>query len=768
MNRSLLNIQMSRWLTAVLLIAHSVTVSADEFEQLQTKLTHKIRPIFENACGDCHWGLEANAGLNLDAFASVDQVLDSHRQWSKVLSEIENDQMPPVDAEPLAAADKTELVEWINRVFKLVDCSSIRPGKPVLRKLNRTEYRNSIRDLLGIDYQPAKHFPGDDIGYGFDNIADVLSLPPVLMEKYLRAAEEITRQVIVDDNNPLLKKSIAGASFEFDAQRARRSSGRLILFTEETVSHEVLFPVPGKYSVSIEAYGDQGGKEWVQMSLLLNGEAIDTVDVKSRSRKPSTHRFELEIDAAGKRDLQIRFENDFYEPRLTILKDRNLHVLRCDVQGPSPGQPYRDFLEIGSSQDVLAAQQFIAELAPRAYRRPLTATEEKRLVRLFERSMAAGQSYIEAIRTLTQAVLVSPHFLYMIESPVQPGQIRPLSDHERATALSFFIWSSTPDDRLLDLAQHQQLNQEEVWEAQVKRLFDDRRSSALVDNFVAQWFNLRILADVQPDENLFPSMNPQLLRDMATETRLVVAEIIARDLSILELLKTDFTFLNRRLAEHYGIPDVVQKDFQKVSLQGFPRSGILTHASILTLTSNPTRTSPVKRGKWIMENILGDEPPPPDPEVPPLDDRRELTGSLRERMEQHRSNPSCASCHTTMDALGFALEHYDAVGRWRDRDDGHAINAQSTLPDGTHFDGAAELQMQLQSTFREKFIRCFAEKLLIYALGRGLKYYDRCTVDKIVEAASKEDYTFFSFVRAITNSDAFLKRSGQPIRKVRD
>jgi hypothetical protein len=403
---------------------------------------------------------------------------------------------------------------------------------------------------------------------------------------------------------------------------------------------------------------------------------------------------------------------------------------------------------------------YLDQILPRLFRTQISDDLKSRYVTLFEDSRQRGESFHQSLQTVTQAALVAPQFLYKLQLPVPVGEIRSLNDFERGTALSYFVWSSTPDDELLELAKHNRLSDELIWRQQVGRLLEDTRSTALVDNFASQWLNLPLLEQLQPDPELFPTMDQQMLDDMATETKMVIGEIFRRDGSILELLQTDFSYLNRRLASHYSIEGIRSDSFQRVALSDPNRSGILTHASFLSLTSNPNRTSPARRGKWIMENIWGEEPPPALPGVVPLDEQHESTCSLAERMMKHRADPNCAVCHTTMDALGFALENFDAVGRFRLRDGDLLIEASSELPDGQVIRGAAGLRELLRTVYQERFVRCFAEKMLTYALGRGLEYYDRPTVNQIVRRAADNDFRFSQFVMGVAESEPFLKRSG--------
>ncbi len=503
------------------------------------------------------------------------------------------------------------------------------------------------------------------------------------------------------------------------------------------------------------------------MGIVIDGEQVEVFAVSATEDKAGDYQTSLTL-VKGSHKLSLSFLNDFYDPDKGL--DRNLYIARVGISGPvdlTDAQRAIIFLDPGDddSQQQAAARKVLRRFASRAFRRPVTDQELARLVGLYLQSRGEGDSFEAALRWPLQAVLVSPHFLYKVEAPAIDGKSRRLSAYEKATSLSYFLWSTMPDEELFNLAHSGELDQTDVYRNEVSRMLADDRSRALVENFATQWLQLRALKEVQPDPEMFPGIDATMRDDMVEETKRLVADLLQRDGNILELLDTRYTFVNQRLAKHYGLDNVEGDQFVKVTLDGQRRGGLLTQASILTLTSNPTRTSPVRRGKWILENLLGEQPPPPDPNVMALEDQPELTGTLRQRMEQHRQNPACATCHLTMDALGFSLEHYDAVGRWRDQDENFPIDAAGELPDGTTFSGADGLQELVRTRMKDKFLRCFTEKLLIYALGRGLEYYDECTVDKILESAAKDDFRLSSFIHAITECEPFLNRRGRETSK---
>jgi mono/diheme cytochrome c family protein len=734
----------------------------DQLRKVQRAYIDTIKPLLKVHCADCHSGDAAEAGFNLEKYDQLDQLLNARKKWKKVLNRVAAKEMPPEDYDPIPDSDHTAIMKWLDQLLNSVDCTTINPGRVTIRRLNRVEYRNSIRDLLGVDFEPADDFPGDDVGYGFDNIADVLSLPPILMEEYLNAAEKITDELIEDPENPAYQKTADGSQFKATDQ-SRIDDLSHVMIANCTIKHTFKkIPRNGEYQFTIRAWGTPAKNAGPEMVVAVNGKKIGKRSVDAGQNEPAEFVFNTKL-RKGDRTIEIAFTNDLYVPKK---EDRNLIINSVRLSGPIDPSPQQLKLippvEGGRSKENKAARKTINSIASRAYRRRATSDELDRFMGLYEQQREEGENHAMALKYTFQAVLVSPYFLYKVENPTAPGKKRMLTDFELATALSYFLWSSMPDDELLKVAGQGKLKSFPVYKSQIKRMLADPKSEALVENFVGQWLQLGHLEHIKPDPDLFPGVDDQLRKDMATETKLLIADLIKRDASVFDLLDTKYTFINHRLAKHYGAKTIRGEKFLKVDSTKYGRSGLMTHASILTLTSNPNRTSPVKRGKWIMENLLGEEPPPPDPDAMQLEDQQELTGTLRQRMEQHRANPNCAVCHQVMDELGFALENYDAVGKWRDRDQANAIDARGELPDGTVFEGADQLQQTLKNKMREQFVRCLTEKMLIYALGRGLEYFDECTVDKIMEKLKQNDYKFSTLIAAVVTSDPFIKREGAP------
>lgn len=750
-------------------------LAQDSFvERQQQRYENVVRPLLEKFCVDCHGSDTSEAGLDLDRFPNYLSVLEDRSRWLKLAQRVSGGDMPPQDADQPSDAERAALVAELDGLLNELDCNELaRPGHVTIRRLNRFEYRNTVRDLTGVDYEPASDFPGDDVGYGFDHIGDVLTLSPILLEKYLAAAEAISTEAIATELPSALDERLAGTDLQGGGRAGGRHQGAAILTSDGRLSRRIEFPLDGKYEIRVKAYGDQAGNEPVRMAIALDDRVLRRVDVRATEREPADFELRVEVEA-GTHAIGADFLNDFYQPNAPNpdQRDRNLIVVEVEVKGPlgvslteGLSESHRRLLFETPADDTRdevkeTAERLVLRLASRAYRRPATDEEVERLTDLVMLAIDEGDNLETGMQLALQAVLVSPHFLFKVEQPLSEGETeRNLNDYELATSLSYFLWSTMPDDELLRAAWEKQLTNPATLDAQVRRMLADPKSEAFMQNFAEQWLQLRALDKLEPDPDQFPQFNAELREDMKQETRMLFAEVVKNDLSIMTLLTADFTFINQRLANHYGIRGVTGEEFRRVALKTSERGGLLTHASILTLTSNPTRTSPVKRGKWVLDNLLGTPPPPPAPGVLALEQQGELTGTLRERMEQHRANPACASCHARMDGIGFALENYDAIGRWRDRDGSAEIDSTGELPDGSRFQGAQELQETLSSARQAEFTNAFAEKLMTYALGRGLRYYDTCAVREVTRQAADQDHRFSEYVLAIVKSPAFRSRS---------
>jgi hypothetical protein len=709
-------------------------------------------------------------------------VRSQQKTWERVREYVEGGVMPPEERPQPSHEEAARLTQWIKSALKPEECGrTFDPGRVTIRRLNRAEYNNTVRDLIGIDFHPADDFPSDDVGYGFDNIGDVLTMPPILMEKYLAAAEAVSQEaIVVEPSAKGSKKSYTSATLGADSGGSPRGDGSLGLASEGEITVIHAFPRNGHYVIRVRAAGDQAGPEPVKMEVRIDGKSLKKFDVTAPSGKRQDFQTKQNL-RGGARRLSVAFLNDYYEPNAPDPKqrDRNLIVDSIEVDGPlySPGDPLPEshrriiFRTAKTKSDVPdAARAIVEKLAARAYRRPVTTSELAKLVKLVDLAIQNGDGFTRGIQLAVQAVLVSPEFLFRVEldsrgkkitgkTGAAPAAGQSIGDFELASRISYFLWSSMPDDELWRVTVDGSLRSPEVLDKHVRRMLRDPKAQALVDNFAGQWLQLRNLRSVNPDRSAYPNFDEPLRQAMIRETELFFGAVMRGDLSLLDFLDADFTFVNERLARHYGIPGVKGAQFRRVKLKDRQRGGLVTQASILTVTSNPTRTSPVKRGKWVLEQLLGTPPPPPPPNVPTLqEDQKALTAAtVRLRMEQHRAKASCAVCHSKLDPLGFGLENYDAVGGWRDQDGGAAVDSSGTLPSGESFRGPEELKKILKA-HKHQFTRCLTEKMLTYALGRGLEEYDRCAVDQIVKSLEADRYRFSTLILAIVKSDPFQKR----------
>jgi len=735
----------------------------------------EIAPFLNDYCAACHNPDDKIAELNVLKFESAESVTTQREVWEKIVNVLTKGEMPPEGELQPSDEEKAKILKWIKHELDNFDCAKIdNPGRVTIRRLNRTEYNNTIRDLLGVDLKPADDFPSDDVGYGFDNIGDVLSISPILMEKYLAAAEQVVEAAVWAEDpylaplqefppSKLLQNGGGGGSRGDDF--ALSSNG------EVYVEYEI--PADGDYLFIAEAYGHQAGPDPAKMELRLDGETVHKINVTAVEDAPGAYEHRATLKA-GKHRLAAAFTNDYYQPEHEdpeLRGDRNLLVRSLSIQGPIETKPAElpethkriVFCELSEGEDPLkCATAVLEKFISRAFRRPATENEVKKYLKLGYQVIENGGTPEQSLRVVLEAVLVSPKFLFRIElddTSKKAEKYRELNEYELASRLSYWLWSSMPDDELFETARKGELSKPLVLEQQIERMLADPKSSALVQNFAGQWLQLRSLSESAPNKDVFPDFDEDLRAAMRRETELFFEAAIRDNISMLDFLDAKFTYVNERLAKHYGFPDVAGPEFRRVSLEGTNRAGVLTHASILTITSDPTRTAPVKRGKWILENILASPPPPPPPDVEalPEDEASVASGSLRQRLEIHRANPTCASCHDKMDPLGFGFENFDAIGRWRTKDAGFDINPAGTLPDGQTFETPGELLTVLKAN-RAAFCRCLTEKMLTYALGRGLEYYDKCAVDSITEAMSQNDYKMKTLFMEIAKSDPFRKR----------
>jgi len=741
-----------------------------------------VGPVLESSCLACHDAKTHAGGLVVEGLADGARVREKVDVWRKVRARVAAREMPPPasrerkDVPTLAAADKERFLAAIDAALAAVAPPVVPgdPGRVTMRRLNRMEYHATIRDLLGIDEHASEGFPSDDVGSGFDRIGDVLSMPPLLLEKYADAAEKIAEAAIPDPARTAPVRRFEAEKLEFERTQASVESGFVNFFTDGAALGEVRLPRDGTYEIRARAFADQAGPELARLAWRVGDVEIEGVSVKATRARPEVvaRRFR---GVAGVRSFSFAFVNDYYDPKNpnAAQRDRNLHVDWIEIVGPLdapadaaldvPASQRRVFANDPGGGDVAArARAILAPLASRAWRRPASGAELDALVGLVTTEVGAKATFPGAVRTALEAILTSPHFLFHVEvmgRPDDPRAIQPLNDFALAARLSYFLWSSLPDEALLARARAGTLRA--ALGAEVRRMLADPRAGSLVDGFAEQWLTLRRLATIVPDKDRFPAFDARLREDMLRETQMFFEAVMTEDRSILDFVDGPFTFVNERLARHYGIEGVSGERFRRVALDGARRGGIFTQASVLMVTSLPTRTSPVRRGKWLLEQVLGTPVPPPPPGAGDLSEAESATkaASLRVRTERHRKDPACASCHRALDPLGFGLENYDAIGAWRDKDGEFAIDASGTLPDGRSFASPTGLRALVRAD--PGFPRCFAEKLFVYALGRGLTEADAPMIAGIVEGAAAGGHRFSAYVEGVVTSATFTSARGE-------
>jgi mono/diheme cytochrome c family protein len=764
------------------------------------------RVLLDKYCVGCHNERLKTANLMLDK-ANVEDVSAAAETWEKVLKKLRTGAMPPAGSPRPDKSQSDALASWLQSALDQNAAAHPMPGRPAVHRLNRAEYANAIRDLVGIDIDARALLPVDDAGYGFDNIADVLSVSPGLLERYMSAANKISHLVVGDSR---IRPSIQTYSAPKYLVQDDRMNEELPFGSRGGIVIHHYFPLDAEYSVKVKlqrTWRDEirGLAVPHQLEIRVDRRRVKLFTIGGAGERstwlpgqavPNPTEYELSADAgleiripvkAGQRAIAVTFLKDTAETEGALRPD--LPVTSFEFAGNREGEPAVDTVQIagpynaaGPGETASRRRVFVCEptdggneercarrilqtLSRRAYRRPVNDADVQVLLGFYQTGRRSG-GFDAGIEFAMRRVLVSPEFLFRIEQdPVnaKSGSAYRLSDLELASRLSFFLWSSIPDDQLLDLAERGQLKNPAILDQQVKRMLADSRSTALIDNFTGQWLYLRNMRTHAPDPEAFPEFDDNLRDAFQKETELFVTSQFREDRSILDLLTANYSFLNERLAKHYGIPDVYGSHFRRVTFNDDRRGGLLGQGSILTVTSYPTRTSPVGRGKWLLENILGTPPPPPPPNVPSLADKGASgkPASVRERMEAHRSDPVCASCHARMDPLGFALENFDGIGRWRVADEGAtAIDASGMLPDGTKFQGPAGLRQALV-TRGDEFVATVTEKLLTYALGRGVEYYDAPAVRNIAAEAARSGNRWSALVLGIVRSVPFQMRTAQ-------
>lgn len=770
------------------------------------------RALLDRYCVTCHNERLRTGGLALDT-VDVEDIPGNAEVWERVIRKLRAGLMPPAGRRRPDKATGDAFVASLESVIDRAAAAAPNPGWKGVHRLNRAEYANAIRDLLALEIDVEALLPADEAGYGFDNSADVLRLSPGLLERYLLAANKISRSVLGDSTvSPAVRRYVPPPLFS----QEDRVSDDLPMGSRGGVVIAHYFPVDADYVIKIQlqrvAFG-VGDRirglgevneidvrvDGVRVKLFtLGGDAKAGDSIRMSWAGADTRDSDLEVRVpikAGQHLVGVAFRKRTWVPEgvgpgrlpiaswsFNVVADSGGEfgriesgVASLEIKGPyNPRAPQEapsrqrilSCTPVNSGEEERCARAIVSALARRAYRRPLTEEDIETLLDAYRTGRSEG-GFEGGVRRTLETILVAPEFLFRIESDragVEPGAVYAITDVELASRLSFFLWSSIPDDELLDVAARGELKDMAVLERQVRRMLGDPRAKALVENFFGQWLYVRNMSAVKPDTRVFPDFDDNLRWAFQHETELFLTRQLSEDRSVAELLTSNSTFVNERLARHYGIPNVYGPHFRSVTFSDDRRAGILGQGSILTVTSYGHRTSPVLRGKWMLDNLLGSPPPEPPPNVPELKENEEgaALGTVRERMEQHRKNPACSSCHAQMDPLGFALENFDAIGRWRVTDAGIPIDASGTFPDGTKFDGPAGFRKALLDRYRQQFIRTVNERLLTYALGRGVEHYDQPAIRTIMRDAASSDFRWSSVIIGIIKSRPFRMRKAEP------
>lgn len=739
-------------------------------------------------CVDCHDKTTKAGGLDLDEVSDV--AIDRNVEaWEKVVHKLNSRQMPPKEAKKPTEAEFNGVVALLSSSLDAIAAAKPNPGRTeTFRRLNRTEYQNTIRDLLELDVDVTAMLPADESSHGFDNIT-VADLSPTLLNRYVSAAQKISRLAI-----GRAPKSPVGDTFRMKPDVTQDVHlPNTPLGTRGGMVIPYQFPQAGEYEVQIRLMRDRNDnveslREPHDLEVSVDRQQVELFSIKPPSRGQSDQSIDANLNArikvmAGEHNIGVGFLKKPSSLLETERQPLNVHfnfyrhprigpaVYQVSIVGPFAASgagdtPSRRRIFVcqpkSETEEEDCARKIVANLARRAYRRPVNEEDLAAPLEMYRIGRAEG-SFELGIEAALNAILVNPQFVLRIERDpprVPEATAYKISDAELASRLSYFLWSSMPDEELLSLAEKKELSRPAVLEKQVRRMLADERANSLVTNFAGQWLYLRNLESVIPDMRLFPDFDDNLRQALRQETELFFESVVQEDRSVLDLLRADYTFLNERLAKHYEIPHVYGSQFRRVALDpASHRGGLLRQGSILTVTSYATRTSPVIRGHWILKNLLNAEPPPPPPNVPALSDNKVAAElPVRERLKQHRANAQCASCHDLMDSVGFALDNYDAIGRWRETDTDVPIDSAGALPDGSEFVGVGGLENALLQR-PELFVQTLTAKLLTFSLGRGVEYYDAPAVRKIVRDAKEDNYRFSRLILGIVTSTPFQMRT---------
>jgi len=735
-------------------------------KDLDQRFVADVRPLMQKFCVGCHEGNDPPGDVALDRAGSVEPFLRGDFNLHLLRDLVSTAEMPPKKKPQPTDHERLIIIQWLDAMLAYVPLDApVDPGWCTPHRLNRVEYRNTLRDLLHIDpavVDLAQKLPRDDTGYGFDNIADVLTVSPLAVEQYLAAAEtaiEAALGPIVEvGDHPKYVRPIKGTHGQPLGQ------GGFFLYSNGAATGQVEVPLEGEYLIRVRSWETHAGDEFARLSLRVDGKSVADWLISAQRGESQENVVQVRLKA-GKRSIAAHFTNDFYEPNVA---DRNLAIETISIAGPLDDastvypRARREILAPGDgvSDEVQRVERILHAFASRAYRRPVTQVQLDSLSRVYQAERARGVAFEPAWRTALSAALVSPSFLFRtVRVPEQsdPAARHTLDGYELASRLSYFLWSSTPDAELLALASDGSLLQDAVLIGQVRRMLEDQRSDALVENFTGQWLQLRTLNTLNIDSGRFPEFNSALRDDMIKEATLFFQSILRSDRSILDLIDSKDSFLNERLASLYGISDVKGDQFRQVSLgTDSTRGGILTMGAVLTLTSNTTRTSPVKRGLFVLDQILGAPPPPPPADIPPLEQaaHAQPDATVREQLAMHTANASCAACHNRLDPLGLTFENFDAIGKFRTTENGRPIDSSGTLPGGVVLQGTQDLKRNLMSR-SDQFVEALAGKLMTYALGRGIEPFDRPAVRKLAVYCRERGDRLSALIEAIVLSESF-------------
>jgi mono/diheme cytochrome c family protein len=749
---------------------------------LGRRLDAVARPLLTKYCSECHAKGESEGGVAFDRYPDARAAVLDRATWRKAAQALRKEEMPPPEKPQPTPEERAALIAWMDAAIAEGECGALGPpdpGRVTMRRLNRMEYDRTLRDLLGVDLSLSERFPADDRGYGFDNNADVLTVSPLLVEKLVAAAERALAAAVVlgDPLTPRTERA-DGAYLEGQGGASPAGSSPRGIFSRGALLWRRTIACDAEYALKVRASGDQAGPEPPRLVVRVDGVEAARFDVDVPRAKPRAYEARLRL-APGERRIALAFENDFYRPKAGPegrALDRNLYVESVELRGPIGAtasalpETHRRIFFVAPDKKISeadAARRIIGRFLGRAFRRPVAEEETARYLALWKAARGRRQGFEESVVHALTAALVSPHFLYRVEREppgLAAGEAYDVPPFERASRLSYFIWASAPDEALLDAAAEGRLATPAGVAAEARRLLADPRADALVHGFARQWLELGRLEEVAPDRARFPAWSDALAEAARRETELFLLAIVREDRSILEIVDGDWTYANEALARHYGIDGVEGDEMRRVSLEGTGRRGILGHASVLALTSRPTRTSPVLRGRWLLDVLLDAPPPPPPPGAPPLEDSEDASraASLRERMARHRADPACAGCHARIDGLGFALEEFDATGARRDRDGEHPLDLRGELPDGASVEGAAGLRRYILERKRD-FARGFARRLMTWALGRGVERDgdDGCALDEVARRIEAGGWRFGAAVEAVAESAPLLRKRAE-------